>query len=315
MSDTIPTLNGGNASANSTADTNSAAKAFRAGVLWATRTSRKPEAAALSILASLIRRAGALCLVATSAIVALTACGRGPVEPPPPSSLVPTIQFQIYVAGQINPTSGNYIVAINANTTPTTNVNASFGEAPGQPTAQEGQGTPATFTHWDQAFRYGSSTLSYPNGFTYSYKVLVGSAGTTTANFFPIILNANNYTLIPNASAGTGSGNVLSMTIPISILSIRANEAAPNPPTISSPPVTQIYVNFITTDTSNVPQDQLGANGLGTIGYTQIVNLTSSQTLILPNFSSAPPPPNGNPNLFITGGQIIVSIPAGASAP
>lgn len=217
----------------------------------------------------------------------------------------------MYVAGQINSTSGNYIIAINANTTPTTNVNASFGEAPGQPTAQEGQGTPPTFTHWDQVFKYGSSTLGYPNGFTYAYKILVGSTGGTTATFFPIILNTNNYTFIPNASAGTGTGNVLSLTLPISDLSIRPNPNAPSPATISTPAVTQIYVNFITTDTSNIPQDQLGANGLATIGYTQIVNLNSSQTIILPNFSSATGPPDGNPNLFVTGGQIIVNFVPG----
>ncbi|MGI8737161.1 MAG: hypothetical protein ACR2KS_07820 [Candidatus Eremiobacter antarcticus] len=235
-------------------------------------------------------------------IAAMAGCGRGPVRPPQPIVSSHTIIFQFFVSGQINPSQGNYIIAINANTDPATNVNP--GENPGQPTAQEAQGNPAPYTHWDQEFVYGSSTSTQPNGFLYAYKVLSSGTGTTTAQFLPIVLTSNQFTLIPNGSVGTGSNNALSITLPIAALSIRGNPQTSNPPTITTPPVTQIYVNYITTDTSGIPQDQLGPNGLNSTGYTQIINLTQPATILLPNFSNAPGP--SNPNLFITGGQIVV---------
>lgn len=245
----------------------------------------------------------ALLTAATVAVAAtLTTCGRGPVEPPPVVSTQATITFQLFVSGQINPSQGNYIIAVNANVNPSTNVNP--GEVPGEPTAQEAQGSPAPYTHWDQQFVFGSSQSAQPNGFLYAYKVLTGSAGTTRASFLPIVLNTNDFTLITNGNAGTGSGNVLSMTLPISELAIRGNPVSSNPPIITAPPVTFIYLNYITTDTTGVPQDQLGANGLATVGFTQTVDLTQAATIALPDFSSAPGP--SNPNLFITGGQIIV---------
>ncbi len=105
---------------------------------------------------------------------------------------------------------------------------------------------------------------------------------------------------------GTGSGNVLSITLPLKDLSIRANPASANPPFIMTPPITQIFVNYITTDTLGVPQDQLGPNGLGTVGYRLSVDLTKNATIQLPNFSSVTGP--SNPNLFIIGGQIIVTV-------
>jgi hypothetical protein len=239
------------------------------------------------------------------------------VEPPPLISTVPSIQFQVWVAGQIDASQGNYIVAINANVNPTTNVNSFAGETPGEPTAQEAQGSPPTYTHWDQELIYGSTTAAQPNGFVYNYKVLTGAVGSTTASFFPIVLTTNQFQLITNGSEGTGSGNVLSITIPLSQISVRGNPNGPNPPTISTPAATQLYVNYITTDTFGNPQDQLGALGLGTVGFTQIINtcvnkdigcapvLASPTTTTLPNFSSATGPPN--PNLFLVGGQITVS--------
>jgi hypothetical protein len=217
-----------------------------------------------------------------------------------------TIQFQLYVNGQIAPSQGNYIVAINANVNPTTNVNAVAGENPGMPTAQEAQGTPPTFTHWDQEFVFGSSSGASTNGFLYNYKVLTGGAGTTTVTFFPIVLNTNDFQLVANGSFGTGTGNVLSFTMPLSNLSIRGNPSGSNPPTISTPPVVFLYVNYITTDTSGVPQDQLGPDGLGTIGYALPVNIAQANTVQLPNFSAATGP--SNPNLFIIGGQITVTL-------
>jgi hypothetical protein len=232
-------------------------------------------------------------------------CGRGPVEPPPLITTIPTIQFQIWVAGQITQSQGDYIIALNTNLNPTTNVNAKAGETPGEPTAQEAQGTPATYTHWDQEIIYGYSTTS-PNGFDYRYKVLTGGAGTSAPEFFPIVLTANQFQLVPNGSVGTGSGNMLSITIPLQEISVRPNPNGANPPTIDSPAVTQLYVNYITTDTTGTPQDQLGALGLNTVGFTQIVSTSSSATYSIPNFSSATGP--SNPNLFIIGGQITVHL-------
>jgi hypothetical protein len=247
-----------------------------------------------------------MCLVSAVAAAVAAGCGRGPVEPPPLITTVPSIQFQLWVAGQIDPTQGNYIIAVNSNVNPTTNVNAHAGETPGEPTAQEAQGSPATYTHWDQEIIYGFSEASQPNGFLYRYKVLTGGAGTATASFFPIVLTTNQFQLITNGSVGTGSGNVLSITIPLSEISVRGNPSGSNPPTITSPVATQLYVNYITTDTTGTPQDQLGALGLGTVGFTQIVNtnVTTQTIFSIPNFSSATGP--NNPSLFIIGGQVTV---------
>jgi hypothetical protein len=243
---------------------------------------------------------------ACASAVLAAGCGRGPVEPPPLITTVPSIQFQVWVAGQIMASQGDYIVALNANVNSTTNVNSVQGETPGEPTAQEAQGTPATYTHWDQELIYGFTTTSQPNGFVYNYKVLTGAVGTTTATFFPIVLTSNQFQLITNGSVGTGSMNVLSIMVPLSQISVRGNPSGANPPTITTPAVTQLYVNYITTDTFGNPQDQLGALGLGTVGFTQIVNtnVASQTTYSLPNFSSATGP--ANPNLFLIGGQITV---------
>jgi hypothetical protein len=247
-------------------------------------------------------------MVSAIAAYGLAACGRGPVEPPPFVPFVPTIQFQLYVNGQIAPSQGNYIIAVNANINSTTNVNAVSGENPGMPIASEAQGVPPTYTHWDQEFIFGSATGLSTNGFGYDYKVLTGGTGTTTATFFPIVLTTNQFTLITNGSFGTGSGNMLSITLPLNDLSIRGNPVSANPPFITNPPITQIYINYITTDTSGVPQDQLGPNGLGTVGYAVSVPVTVNNTVQLPNFSSVSGP--SNPNLFIIGGQITVQATA-----
>lgn len=240
------------------------------------------------------------------------ACGRGPVEPPPFVPFTQSIQFQLYVNGQINPSQGNYIIAINANTTPTSNVNAVSGESPGMPTANEGQGVPPTYTHWDQEFVYGSATAAATNGFNYNYKVVTGGGGgPLSVRFFPIILNTNDFQLITNGSFGIGSGNMLSITLPLSTISIRANPSSANPPTITSPPVVLLYVNYITTDTTGVPQDQLGPRGLGTIGYAVAVPINTNYSCQLPNFSSVSGP--SNPNLFIIGGQITVNFSSAAA--
>lgn len=235
----------------------------------------------------------------------MASCGRGPVEPQPGPPLGKSITFQLFVSGQINPSQGNYIIAINTNVDAATNVNP--GEVPGEPTAQEAQGNPAPYTHWDQEFVYGSSTLLQPNGFSYNYKALTGGSGINRAQFFPIVLNTNDYTFISNGNAGTGTGNMLSMTLPIDRLSIRASSAGSTPGITQSPPVTFIYVNFVTTDSSQGgrPVDQLGAQGINTQGFAQPVDLRTPGTIPLPNFANKTGGPT-NPNLFITGGQIIV---------
>lgn len=264
----------------------------------------------------LLRQLTLLCLVTVVAFV-VSACGRGPVEPPPFVPFTPSIQFQLYVNGQINASQGNYIIAINANTTPTSNVNAVSGENPGMPTASEGQGIPPTYTHWDQEIIYGSATTAATNGFVYNYKVLTGGAGTTSVKFFPIILNTNDFQIVTNGSFGSGSGNLLSITLPLINISIRGNPSSANPPTIVTPAVTQIYVNYITTDTTGTPQDQLGPRGLGTIGYSIALPVNANYACQLPNFSSVSGP--SNPNLFIIGGQITVNFtnkaPAAAVVP
>jgi hypothetical protein len=213
----------------------------------------------------------------------------------------------MWVAGQIAPGEGDYIIALNEDVNPTTNVNSNAGETPGEPTAQQAQGMPPTYTNWDQQIVYGYTTSGYANGFLYTYKVITGGAGGASATFFQIVLTTNEFQLIPNGSVGTGSGNVLSITIPLADISVRGNPHGASPPTISSPQVTQLYVNYITTDTAGTPQDQLGALGLNTVGYTQIINtnVTSQTTYPLPNFSSATGP--SNPDLFLIGGQITVN--------
>ncbi len=212
----------------------------------------------------------------------------------------------MYVNGNVAQglTQGNYIIAINANVNQT-NVNSIWSEGPGMPTAQEGQGANPPFTHWDQRIVLGTSTTAFVNGFDYRYKLLVGSVGSSTAQFFPIILNTNNFILNTSGSVAPGVGNVLSITLPLTDLSIRPNTTSPNPPTIIKPPITQIYVNYITTDTTGTPVDQLGPNGINTVGYALSVNVTQNNTVQLPNFSTVVGP--SNPNLFIIGGQITVS--------
>ena len=55
-----------------------------------------------------------------------------------------------------------------------------------------------------------------------------------------------------------------------------------------------------------MPQDQLGPNGLTTVGYALSIDLTHNNTVTLPNFSSVSGP--SNPNLFLIGGQITVTV-------
>jgi hypothetical protein len=238
------------------------------------------------------------------AVAVITGCGRGPLTPP--LSIVPggTIQFQMIVGsgatGSITPSQGDYIIAINAVTAAGTSVNP--GESAGMPTVAEAQTN--SFTHWDQEFVYGFDTTASPNGFNYSYKV-VGTGG--QAIFVPIILTSNQFIFNPQLSTGNGVNNTLSILLPIADLSIRGNPNSSSPPTVTTPATVLLHVNYITLDTTHAPQDQLGCCSLQTSGFDLVIDLTHAAT-----YSSqltSPPTKQGpsNPNLFIAGGQIIVS--------
>jgi len=230
----------------------------------------------------------------------VTGCGRGPLTPI--MSVVPngTIQFQMIVSGSITPSQGDYIIAVNAVTAQGTSVNP--GESAGMPTVVEAQ--TGSFTHWDQEFVYGFDTGAQPNGFNYSYKV-VGTGG--AAIFVPIILTTNQFIFNPMLTTGNGVNNTMSIQLPIAALSIRGNPNGSNPPTVTSPAAVLLHVNFITLDTTHAPQDQLGCCSLQTSGYDLVIDLTTPATYN--NQLTSPPTKMGpsNPNLFITGGQIIVS--------
>ncbi|MDQ2817734.1 MAG: hypothetical protein M3T49_05920 [Candidatus Eremiobacteraeota bacterium] len=234
-------------------------------------------------------------------------CGRGPVETLKPSVQTGTITFALYVAGQITPSQGAYIIAINANIDSATNVNP--GEAPGEPTIAEAQA--GTFVHWDQELFYGVCpptstgfcTANPPTGFTYAYKALNSAGGSHTIAFVPIILTANDYTFIPNASSPTGTNNALQIRLPISSLQI-PNGFSATPPATAPPAATQIFVNFVTVDTAGTPQDQLACLSGQTIGP---IALTGSPAAINLTRSTSCQGGASNPNLFITGGQIIVN--------
>ena len=235
--------------------------------------------------------------------LALCGCGRGPVQAAKPVTQPGSITFELFVQGRIAPSQGDYIIALNANSDANTNVNPN--ETPGQPTVLEAQA--GTYTHWDQELLYGFDTALQSNGFAYAYKAINNAGGGHAISFVPIILNSNDFTFIPNASTGNGSGNVLKISVPIADLSIRGNPNASTPPTIVTPPATLIYVNYITLDTTHTPQDQLGCCGLATTGYQLAVSLTQPATYL--QQLTAPPGKAGpsNPNLFISGGEIIVS--------
>jgi hypothetical protein len=230
----------------------------------------------------------------------LVGCGRGPLTPPPGGGVVGTIQFQINVAGSITQSQGDYIIAVNAVTPSGSSVNP--GESAGMPTIAEAQS--GSFTHWDQEFVYGFDTTTAPNGFNYSYKVL--GTGTNVV-FVPIILTSNQFVFNPAISTAGGTNNTLSITLPISALSIRSNPSGSNPPTVTTPAAVLLHVNYITLATDHSPQDQLGCCSVQTTGYDLVVDLTTHATYF--NQLTTPPGKQGppNPNLFITGGQIIVT--------
>lgn len=205
----------------------------------------------------------------------------------------------MFVAGSITPAQGDYIIAVNAVTASGTSVNP--GESAGMPTVAEAQAL--SYTHWDQEFVYGFDTTTAPNGFAYSYKVSTSG----TAIFVPIILTTNQFIFNPSLSSGTGVNNTLSITLPLASLSVRSNPIGTNPPTVTTPAAVLLHVNYITLDTSHQPQDQLGCCSLQTSGYDLLIDLSLANTYF--NQLTTPPTKQGppNPNLFITGGQVIVT--------
>ena len=211
------------------------------------------------------------------------------------------VQFQMFVARTINPNAGDYIIAVNAVTASGTSVNP--GESAGLPSLAEA--TAGSWTHWDQQWVYGFDTTSAPFGFGYSYKV-VGNPGTLPV-FVPIILTSNQFIFPPVSSTGGGVNNTLTISLPISAFSIRSNPNGHTPATVTTPPAVLLHVNYITLDTIHTPQDQLGCCGVQTTSYDLVVDLTTAATYF--NNLTSPPGKQGpnNPDLFITGGQIIVT--------
>ncbi|MBC5823858.1 MAG: hypothetical protein GIW99_00965 [Candidatus Eremiobacteraeota bacterium] len=244
---------------------------------------------------------------AGTALVA-AACGRGPVEQIKSTSAAGTITFEMFVQGQIVPSQGAYIIAVNANVDSSTNVNPN--EAPGEPTIAEAQA--GTFVHWDQEMFYGvcprtTSTgfcaQNPPAGFTYAFKALNSAGGSHTITFVPIILTANQFTFIPNASNGTGTNNALQIRLPIASLSFSSGSTA-TPPATAPPAATQIFVNFITVDTNGIPQDQLACLTGQTIGPIALTGQPNTVTFTRPASCAGGAV---NPNLFITGAEVIVN--------
>lgn len=252
--------------------------------------------------------------VVAAVAVSFTACGRGPVERIGLPT-VPTITLELFVQGQIVPSQGDYIFVLNENTgvAPNfVNLNVKANEAPGEPTILEGYGLqPPPFTHWDQAFVYGSGPNGLPNcnpappgGFFYCYKAVSQNGGQITIRFIPLVMTPGTFTFNPSGNGGSGTGNAIILRLPLSCLSIFAGSNSQSCDTVT-PNVTQIYINLITLDSSGVPQDQLACIS----GQQFPIDVTVSNTQVFTKSTSCSGPPDGNQNLNITGGLVQVTIP------
>ena len=294
------------------------AAAGKGGASLATILRKSRDAKAMHSPAPMSPNRPILAWAAALASLCLTGCGRGPVEPIG-VPLTNTITIQMYVQGQITPSQGDYIFAINADLDPVTNVNANFNETPNEPTMLEAYGSnPAPFTHWDQAFVYGNNPHGLPfcplagpppTGYVYCYKAIRVNGGQNSISFVQIFVSANDIRLVPNGNGNGGTQNTLSLTLPISCLSLRPSNAGSNCDTVNPVDVTQIYVNLLTIDNANpfVPQDQIACLA----AQTFIIDLTTSSTTPLLKSGSCPNPPDNNPNLTITGGTVIINKPGG----
>ena len=246
-------------------------------------------------------------------IVCLTACGRGPVEPIGVSS-GPAITIELFVAGQIVPSEGDYIIVLNENTGAAPNFiningNSVSHEQPGEPTIVEAYGVvPAPFTHWDQAIEYGSNPSGLPNcplssaiNPSYCFKAVTQNGGGIVVNFIPITLEPGTFTFNPAASGNGGQNNAIVMRLPLACLSIFAGDDVPCGSVTQT--VTQIYINFITLDTTGTPQDQLAC--LAGLNFTVDVSVDNTVQLTKPTNCASPPP--SNQDLLITGGFVSVT--------
>ena len=250
---------------------------------------------------------------AAAVVLCLTACGRGPVEPIGFAGGA-SITLELFVSGQIAPSEGDYLIVLNENTGSApnfVNLNTGTGEQPGEATILEGYGlNPPPFTHWDQAFVYGSTPNGLPNcspapanSFFYCYKAVTQNGGGITIKFVPIIMTPNTFTFNPAGNGGSGTGNAIILRIPLSCLSIFAGADSSSCDSVT-PQVTQIYVNFITLDTTGTPQDQLACNA----GQTFIIDVTTSTTQQLTKPTNCQTQPS-NQDLLITGGLVQVNVP------
>ena len=277
-------------------------------------TSRDDEDMRVPIRSIGVALSGAMATV----VVILTACGRGPVEPIlQPTS--PTIKLELFVQGTIQPSEGDYLFVLNTDTGAAPNfqdINASSNEPVGEPTSFEAYGTvPPPFTHWDQAFVYGSNPDGLPNcppglinGFSYCYKAVSQNGGQITIKLLPIVLTPNSFTFNPSANGGSGTGNAIVLSLPLACVSIFAG-AGSSSCTVPSL-VTQVYINLITLDSTGVPQDQLACLS-GQPQFAIDVTHTNTQQLVKPNGCTAPT----NQDLDITGGFVSVFVPGSSPAP
>src|SRR5579863_5705160 len=269
-------------------------------------------------------RSKALATIAASAFgvaLYLTGCGRGPVEVFPPST-VPTVTIELFVNGQIDTSQGDYIIALNNDFDPNTDINNApdnGSEQPGEPTAIEAYGeNPAPFTHWDQAFVFGSNSdeipfcpIAQPNGFVYCYKAVTVVGGNTVIKFVPITLSPNTYIFVPAGNGGTGSQNAMEITLPLNCFDNGDDQALGScgPNFSFFPNVTQFYVNLLTLDNTGAFQDQLAC--IAGQSFTVDISASNAQQLVKPTTCAAPP----NSNLQITGGEVIVNIPGASASP
>lgn len=258
----------------------------------------------------------AFAAAAIVAAICLTACGRGPVEFIPGPPPIPTITIELFVQGQISPSEGDYIFALNTNIGPT-NVNQN--ENPGEPTALEAFGSfPPPFTHWDQVFVYGSNPnglpgpcpLPAPNGYQFCYKAIRTNGGQNVISFVPIFLQPNDVQFNPSGNSGTGTGNALLFTMPIDCLSVNGTQPGVSCGTNGnvSQDVDNLYVNLLTLDNTGAWQDQVACLAAQTFK----VDLTFSNTVQLTKPVNCPNAPS-NSNLIITGGLVIVNLGPGPS--
>jgi hypothetical protein len=272
----------------------------------------------VEIMSSRIRSTVSLAASAAAVLgVALTGCGRGPVEPIAPS-IANSVTIELFVAGQITPSEGDYIIALNDDLATGSNVNSASGEQPGEPTNTQAYGlNPPPFTNWDQAFVFGSNPsglpncpLAPPNGFSYCWKAVATSGGQNTISFIPIILSPNAFTFIPQGNSGTGSGNAMEITLPINCMSINGSQSSgnrtcgPNGTVLQN--VTQLYVNLVTIDNSLNAQDQIACLA----GQSITIDLSTSSTTQLTKPTGPGCAGSANQNLLITGGLVIVKVPA-----